>query len=94
MAFLTAYAKLSLSEKEAAVDQSTEQATAQATEQALDKASKAFIDSYADDTDFARSLYVQRSFDSFETLRSGLPVWAPILYADLISVAAMEGGAA
>ena len=94
LAFLTAYAKLSLSEKEAAVDQSTEQATAQATEQALDKASKAFIDSYADDTDFARSLYVQRSFDSFETLRSGLPVWAPILYADLISVAAMEGGAA
>jgi exodeoxyribonuclease V gamma subunit len=94
LAFLTAYAKLSLSEKEAAVDQSTEQATEQATEHALDKASKAFIDSYADDTDFARSLYVQRSFDSFETLRSGLPVWAPILYADLISTAAMEGGAA
>jgi exodeoxyribonuclease V gamma subunit len=90
LAFLTAYAKLSLSEKEAAVDQSTEQAT----EQALDKASKAFIDNYADDTDFARSLYVQRSFDSFENLRSGLPVWAPILYADLISTAAMEGGAA
>jgi hypothetical protein len=37
---------------------------------------------------------VQRSFDSFENLRSGLPVWAPILYADLISTAAMEGGAA
>ncbi len=64
----------------------------EAQEQALDKASKAFVDSYSEDTDFARSLYVQRSFDNFEPLRAGLPEWAPILYADLIAVAVMEGG--
>jgi len=58
---------------------------------ALDKASKAFQDSFAEDTDFARSLYVQRSFDNFEPLRLGLPEWAPVLYADLIRTAAMEG---
>ena len=58
---------------------------------ALDKASKAFQDSFAEDTDFARSLYVQRSFDNFEPLRLGLPDWAPVLYADLIRTAVMEG---
>jgi exodeoxyribonuclease V gamma subunit len=61
-------------------------------EQALDKASKAFTDSYAEDTDFAGSLYVQRSFDNFEPLCIGLPDWAAILYADLIQTATMEGG--
>ena len=61
---------------------------------ALDKASKAFHDSFAEDTDFARSLYVQRSFDNFEPLRLGLPTWAPVLYADLMRAATMEGGTA
>ena len=61
-------------------------------EQALDKASKAFSDSYAEDTDFAGSLYVQRSFDNFEPLCIDLPDWAAILYADLIQTATMEGG--
>lgn len=61
---------------------------------ALDKASKAFQDSFTEDSDFARSLYVQRSFDNFEPLRLGLPTWGPILYADLIHAASMEGGAA
>ena len=41
----------------------------------------------------ARSLYVQRSFDNFEPLRTGLPEWAKLLYEDLLNAATMEGGA-
>ena len=63
----------------------------QVTELALEKASKAFSDSYAEDTDFGRSLYVQRSFDNFDLLKTGLPEWASILYADLVATAVMEG---
>jgi hypothetical protein len=59
----------------------------------LDKASKAFSDSFADDTDHGRSLYVQRSFENFEPLRTGLPEWAKLLYEDLLNAAAMEGAA-
>ncbi len=85
LAFVTEQTKLNQSDKK--ID------AQQVNEQALEKASKAFVDSFAEDTDFARSLYVQRSFDHFEFLRSGLPEWAPLLYADLLNVAAMEGGA-
>jgi exodeoxyribonuclease V gamma subunit len=67
------------------------QSLAQSLEKSLDKASKAFDDNFAEDTDFARSLYVQRSFDHFDLLRQGLPQWAPLLYEDLIRVACMEG---
>jgi exodeoxyribonuclease V gamma subunit len=86
LSFVAEHAKWRQSGKEIDADQ--------ATELAIEKASKAFSDSYADDTDFARSLYVQRSFDNFDPLRLGLPTWADILYADLIGSATMEGGAA
>ena len=58
---------------------------------ALDKASKAFSDGFSDDNDYARSLYVQRSFESFEDIREGLSQWAPVLYASLVQSATMEG---
>ena len=60
---------------------------------ALDKARKEFSDGFSDSTDFARSLYVQRSFDNFDPLIEGLPNWAPLLYDDLIHAASIEGGA-
>ena len=60
-------------------------------EMALDKARKEFSDSFSESTDFARSLYVQRSFDHFDLLLDGLPIWAPLLYDDLIHAASMEG---
>ncbi|MEY2948700.1 MAG: RecBCD enzyme subunit RecC, partial [Pseudomonadota bacterium] len=46
----------------------------------------------SEDTDHSRSLYVQRSFDNFEPLRTGLPEWANLLYEDLLNATAMEGG--
>ena len=58
---------------------------------ALDKARKEFSDGFSDNTDLARSLYVQRSFDNFDLLMDGLPIWAPLLYDDLIHAASMEG---
>ena len=63
-------------------------------EMALDKARKEFSDDFSDNTDFARSMYVQRSFDHFDALVNGLPIWAPLLYEDLIHAASMEGGEA
>ena len=63
------------------------------TELALEKARKEFSDDFSDSTDFARSLYVQRSFDHFDGLAMGLPIWAPLLYDSLIHAAAMEGDA-
>ncbi|MEO0030095.1 MAG: RecBCD enzyme subunit RecC, partial [Pseudomonadota bacterium] len=59
-------------------------------EAALDKASKAFSDSFSEDNDYSRSLYVQRSFESFEDIREGLPQWAPLLYGSLVASATME----
>jgi len=69
-----------------------EVAAEQITEMALDKARKEFSDGFSESTDLARSLYVQRSFDNFDPLIEGLPSWAPLLYADLIHAASMEGG--
>jgi len=63
------------------------------TDLALEKARKEFSDDFSESTDFARSLYVQRSFDHFDDISKGLPVWAPLLYDGLIHSAAMEGGA-
>jgi exonuclease V gamma subunit len=63
------------------------------TEMALDKARKEFSDDFSESTDLARSLYVQRSFDHFDGLAKGIPIWAPLLYEDLIHAAAMEGNA-
>ena len=63
------------------------------TELALEKARKEFSDDFSESTDFARSLYVQRSFDHFDGLAMGLPIWAPLLYDSLIHAAAMEGDA-
>jgi exodeoxyribonuclease V gamma subunit len=83
LAFVTEQSKLMQSDKEIEASQ--------VTELALEKASKAFSDSYAEDTDFGRSLYVQRSFDNFDLLKTGLPEWASILYADLVATAVMEG---
>jgi hypothetical protein len=60
---------------------------------ALDKARKEFSDGFSESTDWARSLYVQRSFDNFDPLIEGLPNWAPLLYGDLIHAASIEGGA-
>ena len=69
-----------------------EVAAEQIIEMALDKARKEFSDGFSENTDLARSLYVQRSFDNFDPLIEGLPSWAPLLYADLIHAASMEGG--
>jgi exodeoxyribonuclease V gamma subunit len=85
LAFVAEQTKLNQSDKKLDADQMTEQA--------LDKASKAFSDSFSEDTDHGRSLYVQRSFENFEPLRTGLPEWAKLLYEDLLIAAAMEGGA-
>ena len=85
LAFVAEHSKLIQSDKKLDADQ--------ITELALDKASKAFSDSFADDTDHGRSLYVQRSFENFEPLRTGLPEWAKLLYEDLHNAAAMEGAA-
>jgi len=85
LAFVAEHSKLIQSDKKLDADQ--------ITELALDKASKAFSDSFADDTDHGRSLYVQRSFENFEPLRTGLPEWAKLLYEDLLNAAAMEGAA-
>ena len=85
LAFVAEQSKLIQSDKKLDADQ--------ITELALDKASKAFSDSFADDTDHGRSLYVQRSFENFEPLRTGLPEWAKLLYEDLLNAAAMEGAA-
>jgi exonuclease V gamma subunit len=65
-----------------------------AIDQALEKARKVFSDNYSEDSDYSRSLYVQRSFEGFEPLTEGLPIWAPMLYADLLNTACMEGGPA
>ena len=64
----------------------------QIIEMALDKARKEFSDGFSENTDLARSLYVQRSFDNFDPLIEGLPNWAPLLYEDLIHAASIEGG--
>jgi exonuclease V gamma subunit len=63
-------------------------------EAALEKASKAFSDSFSEDNDYSRSLYVQRSFESFDDILEGLPQWAPLLYASLVATATMEGASA
>jgi exodeoxyribonuclease V gamma subunit len=64
------------------------------TELALEKARKEFSDDFSESTDLARSLYVQRSFDHFDDIAEGLPIWAPLLYEGLIHAAAMEGDTA
>lgn len=85
--------------KSQAADDSQNDATQEAqseakNEAALDKASKAFSDSFSEDNDYSRSLYVQRSFESFEDIREGLPQWAPLLYGSLVASATMEGASA
>ena len=85
--------------KSQAADDSKNDATQEAqneekNEAALDKASKAFSDSFSEDNDYSRSLYVQRSFESFEDIREGLPQWAPLMYASLVASATMEGASA
>ena len=93
LAFVTEQAKQAQANKEANADLRDEQMLAQSLGKSLDKASKAFADNFAEDTDLARSLYVQRSFDHFDLLRHALPQWAPLMYEDLIRVACMEGEA-
>jgi exonuclease V gamma subunit len=78
--------------RQAKVDKEVE--SDNAIDQALDKAGKVFSDNYSEDSDYSRSLYVQRSFEGFEPLAEGLPIWAPMLYADLLNTACMEGGPA
>jgi exonuclease V gamma subunit len=72
---------------------SSEDASAQGLQKALDKSRKEFEDDFSQSSDMARSLYVQRSFDNFEPLATGLPQWAPLLYRELIQVATMGDGA-
>jgi exodeoxyribonuclease V gamma subunit len=93
LAYVAEQAKQAQSNKEANADLHDEKVVAQSLEKSLDKASKAFADNFSEDTDLARSLYVQRSFDHFDCLRQALPQWAPLLYEDLIRVACMEGEA-
>ena len=95
LAFVVEQAKQAKAIQEANTEANTalhdEKVLAQSLEKSLDKASKAFADNFAEDTDLARSLYVQRSFDHFDLLRQALPHWAPLLYEDLIRFACMEG---
>jgi exodeoxyribonuclease V gamma subunit len=84
LAFVSEQLRNAQSDKEVAADQ--------IIEMALEKARKEFSDGFSENTDFARSLYVQRSFENFDPLIEGLPSWAPLLYADLIHAASMEGG--
>jgi len=95
LAFVVEQAKQAKANQEANTEVNTalhdEKVLAQSLEKSLDKASKAFADNFSEDTDSARSLYVQRSFDHFDLLRQALPHWAPLLYEDLIRVACMEG---
>ena len=86
LAFVSEQIRSAQSGKDVAADQ--------IIEMALDKARKEFSDGFSESTDLARSLYVQRSFDSFDPLIEGLPNWAPLLYGDLIHAASIEGGAA
>ena len=72
---------------------SSQDASAQGLQKALDKSRKEFDDDFSQSSDMARSLYVQRSFDNFEPLATGLPQWAPLLYRELIQVATMGDGA-
>jgi exodeoxyribonuclease V gamma subunit len=74
-------------------DESSEDASAQGLQKALDKSRKEFDDDFSQSSDMARSVYVQRSFDNFEPLATGLPQWAPLLYRELIQVATMGDGA-
>jgi exodeoxyribonuclease V gamma subunit len=85
LAFVSEQIRSAQSGKDVAADQ--------ITEIALDKARKEFFDGFSESTDWARSLYVQRSFDNFDPLIEGLPNWAPLLYSDLIHAASIEGGA-
>ncbi len=85
LAFVSEQIRSAQSGKDVAADQ--------ITEMALDKARKEFSDGFSESTDWARSLYVQRSFDNFDPLIEGLPNWAPLLYSDLIHAASIEGGA-
>jgi hypothetical protein len=73
LAFVSEQIRSAQSGKDVAADQ--------ITEMALDKARKEFSMSFSESTDWARSLYVQRSFDNFDPLIEGLPNWAPLLYA-------------
>jgi exodeoxyribonuclease V gamma subunit len=95
LAFVVEQAKQAKTNQEAKTEAKTdlhdEKVLAQSLEKSLEKASKAFADNFSDDTDLARSLYVQRSFDHFDLLRQALPHWAPLLYEDLIRFACMEG---
>ena len=84
LAFVSEQLRNAQSDKEVAADQ--------IIEMALDKARKEFSDGFSENTDLARSLYVQRSFDNFDPLIEGLPNWAPLLYGDLIHAASMDGG--
>jgi exodeoxyribonuclease V gamma subunit len=84
LAFVSEQLRNTQSGKEVAADQ--------IIEMALDKARKEFSDGFSENTDLARSLYVQRSFDNFDSLIEGLPNWAPLLYGDLIHAASMDGG--
>jgi exodeoxyribonuclease V gamma subunit len=84
LAFVSEQIRNAQSGKEVAADQ--------IIEMALDKARKEFSDGFSENTDLARSLYVQRSFDNFDPLIEGLPNWAPLLYGDLIHAASIEGG--
>ena len=85
LAFVSEQIRSAQSGKDVAADQ--------ITEMALDKARKEFSDGFSESTDWARSLYVQRSFDNFDPLIEGLPNWAPLLYGNLIHAASIEGGA-
>ena len=86
LAFVSEQIRSAQSGKDVAADQ--------IIEMALDKARKEFSDGFSESTDLARSLYVQRSFDNFDPLIEGLPIWAPLLYGDLIHATSIEGGAA
>ena len=55
------------------------------TEAALRQAQAAFDGSFAIEGEWARSPYLQRSFESFEDIAAQVPQWATALYGDLLT---------
>jgi exodeoxyribonuclease V gamma subunit len=55
------------------------------TEAALRQAQDVFDGSFSTEGEWARSPYLQRSFESFEDMAPNLPQWASILYGALIT---------
>lgn len=67
-------------------DEADEDAGDTSAEKALDKAREAFDGTYQREGEWARSAYLQRSFESFDDIAVDLPTWAEAFYGGLIGL--------